>query len=70
MTWKSLGEILPNVLQDAARNIGEPAMVPHRFPFIHGPAKVVFGNMTPIKPANWNKGAAHPCRGGQQRMRR
>lgn len=69
MSWKSLGEILPNVLQDAAKNIGEPVRR-DRFPFIHGPAKVVFGNMTPIKPANMNRGAAHPYKGGQHRMRR
>jgi hypothetical protein len=67
--WIQLGEVLPHVLQDAAREIGGTARR-SRTPFIHGPAKVVFGNVTPIKPANWNKGAAHPHRGGQQRMRR
>jgi hypothetical protein len=67
--WIQLGEVLPNVLQDAAKNIGQTVRR-DRLPFIHGPAKVVFGNVTPIKPANWNRGAAHPYRGGQQRMRR
>jgi hypothetical protein len=69
MAFEKLGTIVHRVFQDAAKRNGEAARR-DRISFVHGPAKVVFGNVTPIKPANMNRGAAHSNRGGQPRMRR
>lgn len=69
MAFESLGTIVDRVLQNAGKRCGGRQGPERRSP-IYGPAKCVFGDMTPIKPANQNGRAAHPGKGGQHRMRR
>lgn len=69
MAFERLGTIVDRVLQDAANRCGQPVRR-DRLPTVHGLSCVRTARPN-LYPANdWKKGAAHPARGGQNRMRR